>query len=613
MESTDFQYIGAGVAREWYGKGDNRIINDDGNDNTNATKNELNTSKYVESCQNKETTTTTVVVSNGSSSSGGHGDGDNDQRIENVDISSNGLIVLNPPTRVEDCLSVYNDCKFRMEEKFIILPKSVRLKIESLLYEWIDKRPSHRILCSNDMGMALTIFAHSVHSTYLNWSKFLDLTYNDSRLLRLFRSYKTCIPEPGTLMGEIVAQFFQHCKQQSNLNVKRTMKKQHIEGQQQPPAYVNITPGLYNNDRKTCIDSKFEVIMSLKREPLVIIMLTAKQYRPIYAASGTDNMTDNSAISSEDILLAHLKGIILDDSDLNNNNIPSVGDENTSTKKTTATTVGFNNKIKRKIKIKTAKSITKKSLYGKNKNVTDENNNKNNNDNKEAHDKLCTDSELMRHSLEECRIRQFYNKVDSDVFVQVTLNRARFYDTVLDIFFKRLDNYNRTVIEEEEKEADKAVEKTKGQEKNILGILNVVFCSDTPYFMEISKRLFIDNSVTFLYCYLTDKYKPVIESRSDSDTFGLVKIVTCIEYCTRSSLKRNNNSKIGHGPLTAVISEGGLNESTKFVNNILRQRMLNPPMSDNGYDRTEHKKMFVINEPYINTFLNRPVDCGNMY
>lgn len=594
--------------------------------------------------------------------------------------SLNSQKIIMNPLPAENVLDAYNNlCIFRKEEKYIILPDKVREKIEQLLYEWIDINPTNRIMSSNSMGLALTLYAHAVHHICIDWNRFVNIKYVDDKMLRIFRSYKNCIPEPGTLMGEIVAQFFQHCKQQSNLNVKRTMNKQQhslknkiedtiftcgsndggvgggggggetatteapmattsttITEEKNNYSIKNLSASNKNdNSKKHNIDSKFEVIMSLKRVPTVIIMISAIQLNEIEfcendnACSGGGGDDDNNSNNNNNNTNNEI------DNDYENNKIENMVLDSFRNKVMNSHFIFYSkkqniiksnkviNKYKNNINLKnntlnskTKNSIVKKSIV-KSKNKIRK---------KVIHIKKCkkNDYEILLESQPEYSLKQFYNKKDTSIYLQVTFTRKGRYDQVLDEFFKRIYEYNRYY------------NLNKNNDTSLLfSDFNIVFCSDTLYFMNMSKRLFIDNSIIFLYCYLTDKYKPVIDTRDNTDTFGLVKMMSCIEYCTQSSLKRHNNSKIGHGPLTSVISEGGLNESIKFVNNLLRKKMLNnnkpSHLSSSSYATTTTlssvdtstsvdkddvitpKRMFVINEPYINTFLNKPVDCGNMY
>lgn len=578
-------------------------------------------------------------------------------------------IIMNP-LPAENVLDAYNNlCIFRKEEKYIILPDKVREKIELLLYDWIDINPTNRIMSSNSMGLALTLYAHAVHHICIDWNRFVNIKYDDDVMLRIFRSYKNCIPEPGTLMGEIVAQFFQHCKQQSNLNVKRTMNKQHslknkIEDTlltcgsgfdvgatattEAPTATTSTTTEEKNNysknnlfasnnndnSKKRNIDSKFEVIMSLKRVPTVMIMISANQINELeickndYVCSngggnGDDDNNNTNNENDNDYENNKLENMVLDNF---RNKVMNLHNIFYSKKQNIMKSTKVINKYKNNINLKnnTLNSKTKNSIV--NKSIVKS---KIKIRNKVIQIKKCkkNDYEILLESQPEYSLKQFYNKKDTSIYLQITFTRKGHYDQVLDEFFKRIYEYNRYYS------------LNKNNDTSLFfSDFNIVFCSDTLYFMNMSKRLFIDNSIIFLYCYLTDKYKPVIDTRDNTDTFGLVKMMSCIEYCTQSSLKRHNNSKIGHGPLTSVISEGGLNESIKFVNNLLRQKMLNinqPSHSSSSSspatttttlassvdtitsvdkdDVITPKRMFVINEPYINTFLNKPVDCGNMY
>lgn len=142
----------------------------------------------------------------------------------------------------------------------------------------------------------------------------------------------------------------------------------------------------------------------------------------------------------------------------------------------------------------------------------------------------------------------------------------------------------------------------------------LIYTINIQHFLNVSRSAFIDNCLAYFYCVLTDRYKPVIESREDSFVYGLVKILANNEYFTEASLKRTQCSRVGQGPLISVISEGGLNETNKYVKNIMDNKFVAQLLSTAAIDQqelTEH--LYVVNEPYINTFINRPVECGNLY
>lgn len=476
------------------------------------------------------------------------------------------------------------------EEKFTVLPGVVRQRIANIVDEWVKRSPVERVCVADSLVGSLTLMAHGTHQIYLSFDRFINCTFDDSKLLKVLRCYKNCVPEPGTYFGEIVAQFFQHCKQQSNLNVKRTTtRNSNIEGSkttqtkedtEEPTTCeekVNVITRLLNaeleklntdgsaeksendtyqrQDKPTAdMDRKFEVIMSLKRAATVVLMFVCVQKKAF-------------PTNTNEQLESHLK----------------------------------------------------QKIFGT---------------------RLTTDGKNQLDSVKhEFSIKQFDNTKSSDVYFSLTLYRKHKYEEVLDDVFQCVDIYNASVY--------------RGV-RHRLGICSLVYCSDTLYFMRMSQALFIDNSVTFLYCFLTEKYRPVIETKEDSFVFGLVKILSSIEYFTECSLKRSYNGKTGHGPLTSVISEGGLNESTKYVNNLFRSAYLcnadtsvniegspveediwdpkspsyspgSPPFStdldaikSNGEQDmtaaiTADARRYVINEPYINTFLNRPVECGSMY
>lgn len=452
----------------------------------------------------------------------------------------------------------YSGFGFRVEEKFCVLPRRVKTRIENVLLNWLVKRPETRLCLGNSLGLALTVLAHATHQMFMDWNVFVTADMdNDDVLLRILRCYVTCVPEPGTYMGEIVAQFFQHCRQQSNLNVKRKIG---TDGEEVDPATRHIGSRRINAKRSE-IDRKFEIVMSLKRVPLVTVV-----FRII------------------------LKKIAV----LRENPKPLI-------------------------------DYLKKRVFGT----------------------LChADGEPFLSRFKHDFFVHPWDGTDDggdgdkEVYFSLDLFRKSKYDLLLDRVFESVYIYNSSLD---------AVDHRTGE-------CNVVYCSDTVYFMELSKRLFVDNSITFVYCYLTNKHKPIVESKEDTDAFGMAKILSSVEHSTKSSMKRNHSSRMGHGPLSSVISEGGLNESAKFVNNKIREHIL-APADDGGGDPssvpsptdaesvdttyyvpksptyspdesppaehdTDHQptclhedttRGYAINEPYVNAFLNRPVECGNMY
>src|SRR5436190_6390367 len=470
------------------------------------------------------------------------------------------------------------------EEKFTVLPYKVREYIAYTVDGWVKDNPVTRSCVADSLAGSLTLMAHGTHQIYCSFDRFTDCKFNDGKLLKILRCYKNCVPEPGTYFGEIVAQFFQHCKQQSNLNIKRTTRSDKSDADfpsVDPPdncvnnvlslldATLNMTNdvgmdvGNETNGRqsttcmggkkKTDVDGKYEVIMSLKRAATVVLMFRCVQHGKL--RSGTNKE-----------LIDYLRNKIFG---------------------TLVTHTGGN---------------------------------------------------LLDRLTYEFNVKQFENKPNSEVYFSLTLYRNKKNDQILDSLFSSMDLYNDSI---------------RRGIKHRVGVCTLVYCSDTLYFMGMSQTLFIDNSVTFLYCFLTEKYRPVIETKEDSFVFGLVKILASIEYFTECSLKRNCNGKMGHGPLTSVISEGGLNDSLKYVNNAVRSTIVSDPSTedslttapftetmevndesdgrqtetsnDNSVDivnqegcyttinKTNVNKYYVINEPYINTFLNRPVECGSMY
>lgn len=469
--------------------------------------------------------------------------------------------------RVNDTYK-YSEFGFRIEEKFCVLPRRVKTHIENVLLNWLVKRPKTRLCLGNSLGLALTVLAHATHQMLMDWDVFVTARMDDDVLLRILRCYITCVPEPGTYMGEIVAQFFQHCRQQSNLNVKRKIG---ANVEEVDPA-ARHTGSRQIKAKRSEIDRKFEIVMSLKRVPLVTVVFRIALKR--------------IAFTREEPLIDYLK----------------------------------------------------KRVFGT----------------------LChADGESFLSRFKHDFFVHPWDGTDNgdsdggkEVYFSLDLFRKSKYDLLLDRVFESVYIYNSSLD---------AVDHRTGE-------CNVVYCSDTVYFMELSKRLFVDNSITFIYCYLTGKHKPIVETKEDTDAFGMAKILSSVEHSTKNSMKRNHSSRLGHGPLSSVISEGGLNESAKFVNNKIREHILTAsdddssvpltadaesvdmtyyvpksptysptespparrdsdhstcpredttelrssplPSADDGVDTTGG---YAINEPYVNAFLNRPVECGNMY
>lgn len=436
----------------------------------------------------------------------------------------------------------YSEYGFRHEEKFNVLPVHVKRSIENRVLNWLSVNPRTRLCLGDVLGMSLTVLAHATHQVYMDWQVFLDVRANDETLLRVIRCFKTCVPEPGTYVGEIVAQFFQHCKQQTNLNVKR--KVQTSDGER---------PTSGARSRRSGVEKKFEMIMSLKRVPEVSIM-----FRTLQKTALDDEEGGRSSSSLRRYLATRVFGTLC----------------------------------------------------------------------------YADRASYLTRFQHEIRVHQYNNRAGGEVYFSLDVVRNSKYDQVLDRVFESVHLYNGSL----------------SSVPHRIGECNVVYCSDTLYFMDMTKSLFVDNSVTYIYCFLTGKHKPVIETKEEVDAFGLAKIISAVEYATKCSLKRSHNSRMGHGPLTSVISEGGLNESSKFVNNRVRNHILlaadrdrrddggdesdgvdsapasptyqpwsSPPppptitRPEDGVenDCTGHK--YVVNEPYVNTFLNRPVECGTMY
>lgn len=364
----------------------------------------------------------------------------------------------NPVTKDPDLPYIYK-----------MLPYEIREKITTVSDNYIAADPVNRSSIRYILINGLAVLANAVYKKDLNYKRFIDKKFSDSNLRFVCRSYSNTVPESGFYLGETVAQFFQHCKQQMNLNVKCKVGE-------------NMTDDQITN--KT-LEKKFEIIMSFKNNSEVecIFMCEPADYN---------------------CMASRLQGIC-------------------------------------------------NSRFSSANNV-------------------------------RCPI--LYERGEYSIFFGLKVYKPTNAD--IEYLFQEIQSRH--------------CETCSVSHSNVL-----VYTSYIQYFLPVSRKAFIDNCLTYFYCVLTDRYKPVIETREDSFVFGLVKILANAEYFTESSLKRTQCSRVGQGPLITVISEGGLNETNKYVKNLISQGFVSSPASSS----TEH--MYVVNEPYINTFINRPVECGNFY
>lgn len=136
---------------------------------------------------------------------------------------------------------------------------------------------------------------------------------------------------------------------------------------------------------------------------------------------------------------------------------------------------------------------------------------------------------------------------------------------------------------------------------NLYESIQLIFTSNRNFFTD--KDLIIMNSITFLYCFLTDRYKPEKENENDEICNYMAKFISTITLeIGGKSLKRNGLSKYGIGPLTFVISEAGLMETAK-LNGTLKY-----PVFEN-----EQTKQFKIDSVFERIFLNLPIKHGVLF
>jgi hypothetical protein len=122
----------------------------------------------------------------------------------------------------------------------------------------------------------------------------------------------------------------------------------------------------------------------------------------------------------------------------------------------------------------------------------------------------------------------------------------------------------------------------------------LIFTSDRLLTRDLTH--FVTNSSVFLYCFLTERFKPDLEDVFDEITCYLCLLIAYITYVLGcNSLKRSGMAKGGFGPLTFLVSEGGLDYIDKFLN------------------KQQECKNFNINNVFEQLFLNLPIKCGSLY
>lgn len=138
--------------------------------------------------------------------------------------------------------------------------------------------------------------------------------------------------------------------------------------------------------------------------------------------------------------------------------------------------------------------------------------------------------------------------------------------------------------------------------------IKLIFTSDRSFFAD--RDLNIINCINFLYCFLTDRYKPEKENDNDDICLYMVKLIATITFeIGGKSLKRNGLSKCGIGPLAFVISEAGILETAK-INGTFEYPVDGDDIA--ARDGLERKR-FYINSSFERMFLNLPVRNGILF
>lgn len=128
--------------------------------------------------------------------------------------------------------------------------------------------------------------------------------------------------------------------------------------------------------------------------------------------------------------------------------------------------------------------------------------------------------------------------------------------------------------------------------------IRMIFTSNRTFFCN--RDLNIMNSIIFLYCFLSDRYKPEKENETDDISIYMCTMIATITFeLGGKSLKRNGLSKCGMGPLAFVISEAGIMETAK----------LNGTLDYPNEENTPPKR-YNIESTFERIFLNLPIHNG---
>lgn len=118
------------------------------------------------------------------------------------------------------------------------------------------------------------------------------------------------------------------------------------------------------------------------------------------------------------------------------------------------------------------------------------------------------------------------------------------------------------------------------------------------------------NTTTFLYCCLTGRYKPVIETQNDSITVIMTQILSLMRCVVGGrTLKRTGLAKTDVGPLTFIAGESGRYEVSKYLETLNKRRRLEPNSENHApqYPIEAPNQMFILNLPTDNNVLAKDV------
>ena len=132
--------------------------------------------------------------------------------------------------------------------------------------------------------------------------------------------------------------------------------------------------------------------------------------------------------------------------------------------------------------------------------------------------------------------------------------------------------------------------------QNWNGSLDYIFTTAKKMLNKDNPQAYIHNNVLAIYCILTGRYKPDVDSFTDALYLAIITCSVTMQYCgNMNNLKRPGLLKAGYCPLTFIITESGYYETNKFIL---------------GNKKQDFKSVFPVSSIIQNIFMNTPVNSG---